>query len=431
MTSSAFSVRSLMALSPAAQLDAARGRVLTLSTTAFTVLFAAWLMFGVLALPMRTDLHLTDTQLAWLMAVVILNGSVWRLLFGVWAQQHGPRRMMTALLLFSAVPCFLLSSAQSFESLLFYAFLVGLAGNGFPIGIVWCSSWYPAHRQGLALGVFGAGNVGASVTKLIGPAVIAAVPSTLLGGWLPGGWRIIPTLYGALLIVMAALAWRLAPADPATAEQRRAMKELLTPLREVRVWRFSLYYVLVFGAYVALSLWLPKYYVEVFGFSLDKAALLTALYIFPASLLRPLGGWLSDWMGARTLMYWVLGALVVSFSALAVPNGTYSLPLELGVLEHQLEWLPFTAVMLVVGIAMGIGKAAVYKYIPQYFPRDVGAVGGLVGCLGALGGFVLPPLFVATKSALHAPESIFLVLLGLSIVSFVWLHATVRRLAKG
>ena len=85
---------------------------------------------------------------------------------------------------------------------------------------------------------------------------------------------------------------------------KQPLSELIAPLRSVRTWRFGLYYVVVFGAYVALSLWLPAYYNRVFGLPLAKAALLTALFIFPASLLRPVGGWLSDKYGARPVTMW-------------------------------------------------------------------------------------------------------------------------------
>src|SRR5690606_354448 len=103
--------------------------------------------------------------------------------------------------------------------------------------------------------------------------------------------------------------------------QGRPMRDLLRPIRSIRVWRFSLYYVAVFGAYVGLAAWLPKYYVDVYGLPLDRAALLTALFIFPASLLRPLGGWLSDRFGARRVMYWVFGTMFVALLLLAAPSG--------------------------------------------------------------------------------------------------------------
>jgi NNP family nitrate/nitrite transporter-like MFS transporter len=411
-----------------------RNTILTLSSVAFTLMFAVWLMFGVLGIPIRKEFGLTEVQFGWLTAIAILNGSVWRLLFGLWTDRYGGRRVLTILVALTAIPAFLVSYASSIDQLMVYAFLVGIAGNSFSVGIAWNSAWFPRERQGFALGVFGAGNVGASVTKFIGPALITLVPvAGLAGGQIPCGWRFVPFLYGVLLIVMAAVIWFMSPAHDHKPGAGRPTRELLRPLRLVRVWRFSLYYVVVFGAYVALSVWLPKYYVDVYNLPLQSAALLTALFIFPASLLRPLGGWMSDKFGARRIMYWVFGTMVVSLLLLSIPNGRVVLDGsngEAGTLRFSTGPVLFTALVFLVGCGMGIGKAAVYKYIPEYFPKDVGAVGGLVGLLGALGGFFLPLLFAWANVRTGLPQTTFLILLVFTAVSFVWLHLVVQAILR-
>ena len=424
---------SLTAAAPALGERAARNRVLTISSIAFTLLFAVWLMFGVLAVPIRTELKLSDTQFAWLTAIAILNGSIWRLAFGIITDRLGGRVVLTALLLASAIPAFLISYSHTFTELLIYAFLVGLAGNGFSVGIAWNSAWFPQHSQGFALGVFGAGNVGASVTKLIGPLMIALVPVaglSLLGVHLPGGWRFIPFLYGILLILMALATFTLTPSADRMPGKGRSLGEMLRPLSSIRVWRFSLYYVVVFGAYVALSVWLPRYYKDIYHVPLATAALLTALFIFPASLLRPVGGYLSDRFGARRVMYYVFSLMTLALFALALPNFSFTLDSTARTYHVQLGVVGFTILLFLVGIGMGVGKAAVYKYIPEYFPKDVGAVGGLVGALGALGGFFLPLLFGYTESATHIPQTTFATLAVLTALSFAWLHITVLRLTR-
>ncbi|MHB1308536.1 MAG: MFS transporter, partial [Limisphaerales bacterium] len=220
---------------------AQRNTVLTLSTTAFTLMFAVWLMFGVLGIPIREEFGLSEVQFGWLTAIAILNGSIWRLLFGIWTDRHGGRLVMTVLVGATAIPAFLVSRATTFTELMGYAFLVGMAGNSFSVGIAWNSAWFPRNRQGFALGVFGAGNVGASVTKFIGPGLIALVPvAGWFGGWVPGGWRFVPFLYGFLLLAMAAALWFLSPAQDHRPGAGRPLGELLRPLRQVRVWRFSL-----------------------------------------------------------------------------------------------------------------------------------------------------------------------------------------------
>jgi NNP family nitrate/nitrite transporter-like MFS transporter len=278
------------------------------------------------------------------------------------------------------------------------------------------------------LGVFGAGNVGAAGTKLLVlfvPSVLTLVPAEgWLGGWFPGGWRAVPVLYSAGLIVMAALIVCLAPVrDPRPAASRR-LREIVAPLRDVRVWRFGLYYVVVFGAYVALSGWLPKFYIDTWETSLYEAALYTASFIFPASLLRPLGGWLSDRYGPRVVTYAVFIGMIAMLLLLAIPNGDY-----LG-LAYWPTAPAFASLMLVVGCCMGIGKASVFKYIPNYFPGDVGAVGGMVGMLGALGGFLIPPVLGSLGRATGIPQMAFIALLLLTGGCLAWLHVTVLRLRR-
>ena len=408
-------------------------RVLSLSTFAFTLMFAVWLMFGVLGIPIQKEFGISDSQLAWLSSVAILNGSIWRLFLGVLADRIGGKRVTIAMLLLTSVPAYLLAHMTlNYHWLLVLAFLIGFAGNLFSVGIAWNSHWFPRERQGFALGLFGAGNVGASATKFIGPAVIAStIGGSYLGGIIPGGWRFVPALYSVLLVLTAIAIFFFTPSDNEKIQESRRLKEMFLPLRHIQVWRFSLYYVVVFGAYVALASWMPKYYVTVYGLNLHDAALLTALFIFPASLLRPLGGYLSDKIGARKLMYGTFSTMIFALLLLAAPFGYIVLETPDGpknVLPYSLGVGQFTALLFVVGCAMGIGKAAVFKHIPEYFPHDVGAVGGLVGTLGALGGFLLPPLFVFVRERTGLPQSTFIVLFLLTLTASACMHVVIMRL---
>jgi NNP family nitrate/nitrite transporter-like MFS transporter len=397
-----------------------RQRVLWLSTAAFTLLFNVWLMLGVLGIPLRQELHLSDSQIEWLIAAAILSGSVWRLNFGILADVYGGRAVMSLLLLGTAISAYLFSQATTYNELLICALLFGLAGNSFSVGIAWNSAWFPSNLKGTALGIFGAGNVGAAGTKLLivcMPGILIAVPAAgYLGGAIPGGWRFIPALYSALLVLMAVVIFFFCPTPDHRPGRGRPLLDTLSPLRHVRVWRFGLYYVVVFGAYVALSAWLPKYYIDAYGVTLSTASLLAATFILPASLLRPAGGYLADRWGPRGVTYAVFIVMVVALIVLSVPSG-------MGL------W-PFATLMFVLGCAMGIGKASVYKYIPDYFPNDVGAVGGIVGMLGALGGFFLPPAFGMVARWSGIPQLAFLVLLALTVWSLVWLHIAVLRVSS-
>ena len=412
----------------------AANRVMWISTIGFTIMFAAWLMFGILGVKIQEELGLSKVEFSWIAAVAILNGSLWRLPAGMITDRIGGRKVMTYLLASSAIPAYFVSQAESYTMLLILAFLVGFAGNSFTAGTAWNAAWQPRERQGFALGLFGAGNVGASVTKLIGPGIIGATTGSVYLGFIDGGWRFIPVLYAVLLVLMALVTWFGTPSQDKMPGHGTPLKVQLAPLGTIRAWRFSLYYVAVFGAYVALSSVLPTYYVTNFDVSLATAGFLTAVFIFPASLLRPLGGWLADRWGARRVMYLAFGLMLLTSGILMMPDGYIVITHPDGSTTEHLRYamgvVPFTILLFLLGSAMGIGKAGVYKHIPEYFPGRVGSVGGLVGMLGGLGGFFLPPMFAYAELWSGFPTATFFVMFLLTLVCAVWMHIVVLRLLR-
>lgn len=355
--------------------------VIFASTLAFTVLFAVWVIFGIVGVAFKKELGLTDGQFFTLTSIPILVGSLLRLPVGMIAGRVGGKRLMTGLLAVCAIPMFLLPFAQDWESVMALSWIVGLAGVSFAIGNSWIMFWVPPQRQGLALGTFGAGNAGASITKLLAPMLIA-LPALGLA-FVPVGWRLVPFLFGFLLLVTAVIVWVVAPKDRVE-ERSLPLRQWLAPLAIPQVWRYGFYYMVFFGAYVALSVTFPKFYVEVYHTDLVTAGILTALFIFPASLLRPLGGWLSDKFGPR-------GVTLVAFAVVLAATG------GLAILGLSLE--VFVALTLVLGVGMGIGKASNFKLVAHYYPQEMGVVGGLVGLLGGLGGWLLQVLFGITSAA--------------------------------
>ena len=414
-----------------------RRSVLAMNTFGFTVMFAVWVIFAIVGLQIRRELTLSETEFAVLVALPVLTGSLLRLPVGMATDWWGGRPLFTGLLAFTAVPLLLLTVATAYWQYLVLGLFLGLAGTSFAIGVAYTSAWFPQRQQGTALGIFGAGNTGASLTKLLAPALMTAVPA---GGiaFVPAGWRFVPFVYALAVLVSAAIYWRFTYTDHGH-HKKASLGEMLSPLRQIRVWRFSLYYFLVFGGYVALSLWLPKYYMDVYGLELRTAALLTAIFVFPSGIIRAPGGWLSDRFGARTVMYGVLGTCVVVSFLLMFPDVhlSFHVPPRYaaevgGKLEVSLRVGPglFTALVFVLGLAMGIGKAAVYKHIPHYFPDRVGAVGGLVGVIGGLGGFVMPILFGALAQRTGLPTTTFMFLFVVSLASLVWMLLVVHRIAR-
>ena len=413
-----------------------RNSVLAMNTFGFTVMFAVWVIFAIIGIAIRKEIALTDTEFAVLVALPVLTGSLLRLPMGMATDWFGGRPLFTALLAWTAIPLLLLCFATQYWQYLVLGLFIGLAGTSFAVGIAYTSAWFPQRLQGTALGIFGAGNTGASLTKLLAPPLMAVVPAAGTG-IVPGGWRFVPFVYAIAVVVTAVVYWSFTFTDHSH-HKTDSIREMLAPLKHLRVWRFSLYYFLVFGGYVALSLWLPKYYIDVFGLSLQKAALLTAVFVFPSGIIRAPGGWLSDRYGARTVMYWVLGICIGASFLLMFPDLelTFQIPAKYATagdtvrLGLRMSPPAFTALVFVLGIAMGIGKAAVFKHIPHYFPDQVGSVGGLVGVIGGLGGFIMPILFGAMAQATHLPTTTFAFIFALSVVCLVWMHAVVRRLTK-
>ena len=398
-----------------------------MSTLAFTVCFAVWTIFSIIGIQIKKDLGLTDTQFGLLVGTPILTGSLIRLILGIWADQYGGRVVYVGVMIAAAVATWLLTFAYDYPTFLLAALGVGIAGGSFAVGISYVSRWYGPGRQGTALGIFGAGNVGAAVTKFVAPFVMVAY-----------GWKSVAEIWSGALLVMAVVFWFTTKDDPELAARRKSgekpepMSAMLEPLRNIQVWRFALYYFFVFGGFVALALWLPRYLIGVYGLDITTAGMIGAAYSVPASLFRIYGGVLSDKFGARRVMYWTFGVSVAACFVMSYPPTQYVVKGISGPISFTLEMglTSFTAVAFVLGFFMSLGKAAVYKHIPVYYPRHVGAVGGVVGLVGGLGGFVLPIAFGALNDLTGIWTSCFMLMFLVAAVSLVWMHVSIRAMER-
>jgi len=402
-------------------------RALTLSTLAFTICFAIWTIFSILGIQIKQDLGLNDTQFGLLVATPILTGALSRLILGIWTDQYGGRNVMALTMLLSAIATYLLSSVETYEMFLVAALGVGLAGGCFAAGVAYVSTWYEKEKQGTALGIFGVGNVGAAITNFGAPFIMLAL-----------GWDGLVKTYAVIMFVAAILFYLFAKDDPNIVARRRrkekprSILQQIEPLKKLQVWRFSLYYFFVFGGYVALALWLPHFYVGVYGLDIKIAGMLAAAYALPGSAFRALGGWISDKIGARAVMYWTFIACVVCCFFMSYPPTHYIVEGIEGPINFSIRVsLPvFIFLSIVLGFFMSLGKAAVYKHIPVYYPKNVGSVGGIVGMIGGLGGFILPICFGIMNDLTAVYTSCFMLLFVITAITLIWMHISILFMEK-
>ena len=396
-------------------------RVLIASTFSFTICFAVWMVFAVLGIPIKNELGLTETQFGLLAAMPVLSGSLVRVPLGIWTDRYGGRPVFFCLMLVSVVPVWLLAYATQYWQFLLLGLWLGLVGGSFSVGTPYVARWFPRDKQGLAMGVFGAGNSGSAITKFVAPALIATAG---------GAWVIVPKVYAIALLATAVMFWLLTASDPAhRVKGDTSFSAQLAMLKNPRVLRYCQYYSVVFGGYVALALWMTQYYIGEYGFSIELAALLAACFSLPGGVLRALGGWISDRYGAHHTTWWVMWVCWVAFFILSYPQTQFTVQGVDGPQSFSIglnAWM-FTVLLFVVGIAMAIGKASVFKFISDEFPQNMGAVSGIVGLAGGLGGFVLPIMFGALLDITGIRSSCFMLLYGTVCVSLIAMHFSFRR----
>lgn len=393
--------------------------VLIVSTLAFTVCFMVWMMFAVIGIPIKKALDLNATQFGLLMSMPVLTGSLVRVPLGIWTDRFGGRIVM-ALLMASTVPAiWMMSYATQYWHYLTIGLFVGLAGGSFSVGTPYVARWFPKKQQGFAMGIYGAGNSGAAVNKFLAPALVVGF-----------GWTMVPQVYAAIMLGTVILFWFFSHSDPAhLVPSHVTFKDQLKTLKDPKVIKYCQYYSIVFGGYVALSLWMVQYYVGEFGLDIRTAALLAACFSLPGGVLRAVGGWLSDKYGAHAMTWWVLWVSWVCLFLLSYPQTDFTIATVDGAKTFHigLNVYVFTILMFTLGIAFAFGKASVFKYISDDYSSNIGTISGMVGLAGGLGGFVLPIMFGALMDITGIRSSAFMLMYGVVWVSLIWMYWTEVR----
>ena len=396
--------------------------VLIVSTLAFTVCFMVWMMFGVIGIPLKKQLGLTATQFGLLTATPVLTGSLVRVPLGIWTDRFGGRKVLFITMLLCVAPIWLLGHATEYWQFLVLGLFVGLAGGTFSVGTPYVARWFPRNQQGFAMGVFGAGNSGAAVNKFVAPALVVAF-----------GWTMVPQVYAAVMLGTALLFWMGSAHDPShlVPPAKGGLKAQLAALKDPRVLKYCQYYSIVFGGYVGLALWMVQYYVGEYGLDIRVAALLAACFSLPGGVLRAIGGWLSDKHGAHKVTWWVMWVSWICLFLLSYPQTDFTIVTTKGpqTFHIGLNVYAFTSIMAVLGVAWAFGKASVFKYISNDYPQNIGAISGIVGLAGGMGGFILPIMFGALQDLTGIRSTCFMLMYGIVWVSLSWNYFTeVRRI---
>jgi len=475
-------------------------KVLIMSALAFTVCFAVWMLNGVLVtfLVEKDVYDWSPTQIGLLMGIPVLSGALFRLPVGILTDRFGGKPIFTLLLIICAIPLFIMSFMDSYWGFMLCSLAFGIVGSSFAVATTFTSVWYPIKWQGRALGIVGAGNAGAGITTLIAPTLLENIT---VGGEVIENWRWLPSFYGIALLIMAVLFFLIVK-NKKPEQVSKTLSGLLQPLKQMRVWRFGLYYFLVFGCFVAFAQWLVPYFVNMYYTTLITAGILAAAFSVPSGLIRILGGWFSDKWGARKVMYWTLTSSMVISAMLIFPRMEIITP-GAGVLAQKDGVVTFVSdslisvdkkdyvlksagnvfdfsstdkrvlifpnkdswhepvvqvgdevkkkemlskgttriyfqanmwvaagLIILIGSIWGIGKAAVYKHIPDYFPGKVGVVGGMVGVLGGLGGFFGPIIFGYLLESTGFWTSSWIFMFFLSALCLFWMHSVVQKMMK-
>jgi NNP family nitrate/nitrite transporter-like MFS transporter len=374
-------------------------RNLILATFAFAVAFVGWSLIAPLGKRFQDDLDLSNTRTLVLTAVPVVLGSLLRIPVGALTDRLGGRVMFPVVLAVSAIPAAIFGFVDGYAALIVVGFFLGIAGSSFAVGVPHVAGWYAKERQGFAVGVYGMGNVGTAVAAFAAPAIVDWLGRPALG------WAV------AVLLLATALVFLRVAEDPPRRGAPARYREVLRA--GWRLYRLALLYFVTFGGFVAMAVFLPKLLTDWFDYSLVDAGLRAAGFTLVATLARPLGGSLSDRVGASRV-------LLVAFVGIAANAGA------LAGIATDPSIVPVTIACLALAAFLGLGNGAVFKLVPAEFPEATGAATGIVGAAGGLGGFFPPLVMGIVKDATDSYSLGFVGLLVFCVLCLVALRLRQR-----
>lgn len=364
----------------------------------FDVSFMVWVILGPLAPFLRQQFGLSSTAQGLLVAVPLLGGSLFRPILGVLADRIGGRRAGLAGLALTLAALMIGWTAASAPWHLFVlGFFLGIAGASFAVALPLASRWYPAEYQGLAMGIVGAGNSGSLMATLFAPRLAERI------GWASTlGLAMLPVAGVTVLFALLAK-------DSPTQAKPPGWKDYREILREPDTLWFSILYSLTFGGFVGFTSFLTTFFHEQYHVSRVGAGDFTTIVVVSGSLMRPLGGWLSDRIGGYRL-------LLLLFLGVAIGLGVVA----------ALPPLALVVPMLFISVGcLGMGNGAVFQLVPQRFGGRMGIITGVVGAAGGLGGFFLPSILGAAKDATGTYAT------GLALFALAFVAGTLLLLELG
>lgn len=381
--------------------------MLAMATLGFALNFWAWALISPLGPLFREEGtlgELTESDVALMVAVPVIVGSLGRIIVGALTDKYGGRLMFPVISGITIIPILFIAffALDSYTLLLIGGFFLGIAGTAFAVGVPFVNAWFPPERRGLAIGIFGAGMGGTAISALttvklyenIGEKAPFLITATALAIYAVASWLILRDAPGR------------------TAPTTSLMARLSANARLSITWQACILYAVAFGGYVAFSVYLPAYLKTAYELTPADAANRMAGFVVIAVIMRPVGGWLSDKLGPIPVLAGgyavvIVGAAIASATPLLMPIGTVA--------------------FLAMAAALGSGSGATFALIAKVTdPARVGGVTGLVGAAGGLGGFV-PPLIMGYVYGRTDSYAIGLVLLSVTATLTLLLTLTVVR----